>query len=658
MSLFAVSVPMNQSLNGSKWVQQADVCDRTEAPSYSFLEAALRCEQSLSTLGQQLMEMVADYLAATQAASTDDSVDDGVQSVETRIFQALVNHVSQGLGLIAVGFAQVEDLTHVENSTHAAARSEYRLRCVAAQASSKTAWKLTSGKCLQLKQGYVIPAAELDSLCQHYPLGFWLLAADSAAQHDSTPMGWLITHPHLDALQYPDDRQPWISLFTQFIQRSVQQTVRALQQVQITYQQSQHCRHLQGQIQELNRVNQLKSEFLANTSHEIRTPLSSMLGFTHLLRQQGFNSTSTRHHEYLSIILSSGQHLLALINDILDLSKIEANQLDLEWEQVNVSDVCKMAILLVREKASDKRLGLQLEIAPEVTTIVADSLRLKQMLFNLLSNAVKFTLQGTVGLRVAPVEDEIHFTIWDTGTGIPKVQQERLFRPYSQIANQATRRGEGTGLGLALTQKLAELHGGRIVVRSELNQGSEFTIVLPCRAKLPQASDDNTEVMPASPLPDPISASLYLHPNSLNQPSLDLPAVELDDSAGSVARSNGLLLVEDNSLNAKLMLTYLSKLGYEVTWARDGKEFWPALERSQPAVILMDINLPDTDGLTLIHQTQADDRYRDIPIIVQTAMAMAGDRDTCLAAGATNYIAKPIDLEALASLISRYVTVC
>jgi len=439
-----------------------------------------------------------------------------------------------------------------------------------------------------------------------------------------------------------------------YLQTCLQASAAALDQITILRQHQRQIQTLQVQNQELTQSNQRKSQFLANTSHEIRTPLSSILGFTHLLQQQGFTPNNLRHQEYLKIILTSGQHLLALINDILDLSKIEANQLTLHWESVRITDVCQTAITLVREKASDQGLSLNLDIHTETETLVADGLRLKQMLFNLLSNAVKFTRSGAVGLQVTETAETMAFTVWDTGTGMSPEQQKLLFRPYFQITNDAVARGEGTGLGLVLTQKLAELHSGSVAVESQLHQGSRFTIVLPKRLlPVPEGSGAGGEDvrLPAKEKVTPAEPTGA----GLGTVSLACDGGDGLGDGGLGVRPNGLLLVEDNHHNAKLVLTYLSRLGYEVTWAKNGKELWQALERSLPAIILMDINLPDTDGLTLIRQLKHHDEYRQIPVIAQTAMAMKGDRDICLEAGAADYISKPIALDRLEWMISQYL---
>ncbi len=389
------------------------------------------------------------------------------------------------------------------------------------------------------------------------------------------------------------------------------------------------CQTFQRDNQELQQISQLKSEFLANTSHEIRTPLSSILGFTHLLREQGFNPGAVRHQEYLRIILTSGQHLLSLINDILDLSKIEANQLDLNWEIVEIAPLCQTIVMLVQEKANDRGLQLKLEIVQPAQDLYCDPLRLKQMLFNLLSNALKFTKVGTVGLRVEQDDRSTHFTVWDTGVGIPEDQLNLLFRPYQQLPHTATPQAEGTGLGLALTQKLAELHHGTVRVNSELDRGSRFTVSLP------------------------ILSSFMLPTDVQNPAIIPVPLQQLPLDQRRL--SSQILLVEDNADNAQLLIAYLCKLGYEVTWAKNHTDLWQSLRADRcPALILMDINLPGVDGLTIIRELRQQPAYGALPIIAQTAMAMSGDRAVCLEAGATEYLTKPLDLNRLAQVLNCY----
>lgn len=492
---------------------------------------------------------------------------------------------------------------------------------------------------------------DLQQLQIHLPGTIWPISIDA-----EPPDAWLLACPTTLVNGKPGDLDAPDR--SGLIQQVVRDYAIAAQQVRQICRYRERLHHLEQENRELRQTNQIKSEFLANTSHEIRTPLSSILGFTHLLKAQGYNPINMRHQEYLNIILSSGQHLLALINDILDLSKIEANQLSLNWETLDVADICQMALKLVKEKASDKGLKLELELAPDIACLTADSLRLKQMLFNLLSNALKFTRRGAVGLRVSIAAGWMRFAVWDTGIGIPEEQQRLLFVPYSQL--DGSLQAEGTGLGLALTQKLAELHGGWVEVQSTLGHGSCFTIVLP---ELTPALDPETHTA-LRPAPG-LAAGQHLVANFAPSDSFDSQSAARGSAARGIAQpdlpvenlalSNRILLVEDHPNNAKLLLTYLSKLGYEISWAKHADNMWSELARAKPTLILMDINLPDVDGLTLTRQLRKDPRYAEIPIIAQTAMAMKGDRDLCIEAGASDYISKPIDLDALAHLVRQYV---
>ncbi len=426
-----------------------------------------------------------------------------------------------------------------------------------------------------------------------------------------------------------------MQITSQLLTRAAQQCVTTITQFRKIQSLQQHCQQLETINQELERTNQLKNQFLANTSHEIRTPLSSITGFTHLLLAQGYDPSKERHQEYLSIIQSSSKHLLALINDILDLSKIEANQLEIQWEKVDLQTLCHNVLILVKEKAANKGLKLSLELDPNVNTLLADSLRLKQMLLNLLFNALKFTTNGTVGLQVKSNNSWIYFTVWDTGTGISKKHQAELFQPYFQIPNSVVSQNEGTGLGLVVTRKLAELHGGSVEVESELGGGSRFTIVLPLR----QEEGESGELGEVEGVGEDAKGEDRSRPSQL---------VSINN------HSTNILLVEDDSHNAQLMQVYLERLGYQVNLANNSQQIWKILDQHKPAVILLDIKLPNENGLAIVRQLREHEQYRSIPIIVQTAMAMKGDREICLAAGVNEYISKPIDLPLLGNLVAKY----
>jgi signal transduction histidine kinase len=547
-------------------------------------------------------------------------------AAKAEIFQTLVNDLNSALNASGAAFPQSAVGLALFQPQEAVGKICYVSPCSSGR-SQRSLLEVTDkkGKKLRLRSQDPIALEDLQHLEKQQPPSAWQLANDSG-----DVVGWLI----ISTAALSSDSDLLVGSETKFraqlLTRAATQFTLALAQLRQIQSLQQKSQQLSSSNRELERTNQLKNQFLANTSHEIRTPLTSIIGFTHLLLAQGYDSTRESHQEYLNIIQSSGKHLLALINDILDLSKIEANQLEVQWEIVNVPVLCRNVLALVKEKAANKGLKLLLNLDPNVTTLVADPLRLKQMLLNLLFNALKFTNTGTVGLKVVSKGVFVHFTVWDTGTGISNEDQTKLFQPYFQIINNAASREEGTGLGLVVTQKLAEVHGGCVQVESEVERGSSFTIILPLTPMGEPWEDvwENQGVIPF--LPD--SPLLSITPKT----------------------SQEILLVEDDLQNAELMQIYLSKLGYQVTWVNNAAKMWESLKQLDPAVILMDVNLPDGNGLNLVRQLRSNQQYQMMPIIAQTAMAMKGDREICLAAGVNDYISKPIDLPLLASLVEKY----
>jgi signal transduction histidine kinase len=535
------------------------------------------------------------------------------RATEAEIFQILVNDLNHALigSKVAIALFQPQEITgkvcYVSPSPSRRSQLPYL------EATSK------KGRKLRLRLDEPIELEDLQHLENQETPSAWQLSDDYGGM-----IAWLIIAKipiRSDCDSFPAVEAQFRS---QLISRAVKYCNVVLAQLRQVQSWQQKTQYLGSSNRELERTNQLKNQFLANTSHEIRTPLSSIIGFTHLLQAQGYEPTKERHQEYLNIIQSSGKHLLALINDILDLSKIEANQLEVQWEIVDVAALCRNVLALVKEKAANKGLKLLLDLDPDVTTLIADPLRLKQMLLNLLFNALKFTTIGSVGLKVVAQGSFVHFTVWDTGTGISKADQSQLFQPYFQIANSTVSRNEGTGLGLAVTRKLAEVHGGCVEVESEIDCGSRFTIVLPLNpvGELAGIEGEVADTLP--PLPHAPSSWIEI------------------------------LLVENDLNNAKLIQIYLEKLGYQITWVKNAAEMWEALENINPTVVLMDVNLPDDNGLNLVRQLRENQQYHMTPVIAQTAMAMKGDREICLAAGVNDYISKPIDLPLLANLVAKY----
>ncbi|NTU85150.1 MAG: response regulator, partial [Chloroflexales bacterium] len=386
---------------------------------------------------------------------------------------------------------------------------------------------------------------------------------------------------------------------------------------------------------ELARAARLKDEFLANMSHELRTPLGAILGFAEVLSEQIHGPLSPKQLDTVRSITTSGQHLLAMITDILDLSKVEVGTLTIERTGIEIALVGQAAVQMVVQSAYKKQLKLTTAYDPQVEVIVADERRLKQILVNLLSNAVKFTpAGGTVGLEVRgdPEAQTVTFTVSDTGIGISAEDQAQLFQPFVQLDSALNRQYEGTGLGLALVLRLAELHGGSVALESQPGQGSRFQITLPWVVPRTDGGEPLLAAAPAS------------HLTALDQPPAQTPGA---------AAPPRILLAEDSEENIRVLRDYLSAHGYEVTVARNGIEAVAEVEAQRPDAILMDIQMPVMDGLEATHRLREAGLER-VPIIALTALAMAGDRERCLAAGADDYLPKPVQLRTLLETIERH----
>jgi PAS domain S-box-containing protein len=375
----------------------------------------------------------------------------------------------------------------------------------------------------------------------------------------------------------------------------------------------------------LTHAAQLKDEFLASMSHELRTPLTAVLGITEALQEEIYGPTTERQRASLQRIVESGNHLLALINDILDVAKIGAGTITLEYDSVLIESLCQASLRMIREAALKKKLTVKSTIDPAVTFLSADTRRLKQILANLLSNAVKFTSPGgTIGLEVVGdvSRQSVDLTVWDSGIGIAQEDLGRLFQPFVQLDSRLARQYNGTGLGLTLVYQMAELHGGSVCVVSEPGVGSRFTVSLPW--KVPQHEALHTVQMPPTTIE---KLSTLLRPT--------------------------ILLAEDNETSLATLTEYLEAKGYRMLAARTGMEAITQTYTAHPELILMDIQMPGMDGLEAIQRIRAKEDLPYIPIIALTALAMPGDRERCLAVGADEYLSKPVSLKELATTINE-----
>ncbi len=398
-------------------------------------------------------------------------------------------------------------------------------------------------------------------------------------------------------------------------------------------------RHLELINQELLHATRRKNEFLATMSHELRTPLNAILGMSEALEDEVFGDLNERQVKSLRTVRRSGRHLLSLINDILDVSKIEAGKLELEVVTTAVHDLCSSSLIFVKQQAFDKQIKLDVQLPPAVGNIAVDERRMRQVLINLLSNAVKFTpAGGRIILSVTrqekgDSEDDsswIEFKVTDNGIGISDVDRDKLFQPFVQLDSSLNRQYAGTGLGLTLVKQIVELHGGNVQLQSEVQQGSCFTVHLPHTCLL---SDQDTCSFS-------IFDSLTSHPQISNQ---------------KATASSLILLAEDQEANVSTFSSYLTAKGYQIIVAENGQKAIDLTQSERPDLILMDIQMPHVDGIQAITTIRQNPELVGIPIIALTALAMAGDRERCLAAGANDYLTKPVKLKQLNQRIREWL---
>jgi len=388
---------------------------------------------------------------------------------------------------------------------------------------------------------------------------------------------------------------------------------------------------LQYANEALLRASAMKDEFLAGMSHELRTPLNAVLGLCEGLQEGAYGPVDAKQLRALGRIEESGRHLLSLINDVLDLSKLEAQKMELDVSTVSVRGICEASVRMVKEAAHTKQISLTVRVAEACYAVPADERKLKQILVNLLSNAVKFTPPGgSIGVDVELVgtEGDVCFTVWDTGAGIADDQVSRLFQPFVQLDGKLARQHGGTGLGLALVRRLVELHGGGITLDSTPGRGSRFSVVL-------HGATSRGEI---EGLPPPSTSRL---PRRL--------------TVAPKSNSVRVLIADDDDNNVMMLGDFLRARGHDVFVARDGREAVLLARELRPDVILMDVQMPVLDGLGATRElrTDPDEQVRAVPIVIVTALAMLGDRERCLAAGADDYVTKPVPLKQLAALIQR-----
>ena len=380
-------------------------------------------------------------------------------------------------------------------------------------------------------------------------------------------------------------------------------------------------RQLERQSAALEVASRHKSEFLASMSHELRTPLNAIIGFSEVLLERMFGELNERQDDYLRDIWSSGKHLLELLNDILDLSKIEAGQMVLNRSEFAVRESLEYCLSMVRERALKQGILLSLEVDPQVGLLDADRLRFRQVVLNLLSNAVKFTPDGgRVRVRASIRDQDLVVEVTDTGPGVAVEDRQRIFDSFQQGLRHPEQT-EGTGLGLTLSKRILELHEGRIWVESEIGEGSTFGFALPAGSGEPAL--------------------------------MSVPQVGLDSGFPTeLAPGPGptVVVVEDDRRSFDLLRVYLEAAGARVVSARDGEEGLDTVRRLSPAGVILDILLPGIDGWEVLAQLKADPETAAIPVVV---VSMLDERGRGFALGAAEYLVKPVGKDPLLAALHR-----
>ncbi len=425
--------------------------------------------------------------------------------------------------------------------------------------------------------------------------------------------------------------------------------------------QQQHlARELTAKNADLVQLNRLKDEFLACISHELKTPLTAVLGLSSLLKDQTLGELNPRQVHYAQLIYQSSRHLMGVVNDILDLTRIETGQLELLYGTVDIAIVCSRAFDQARQLriAESKQPAIEtealletpinLQIEPQLKTLIADEMRLRQMLVHLLSNALKFTiLQHPVGLKVSRWGGWIAFTVWDTGIGIPADKQHLIFQKFQQLENPLTRQFEGAGLGLVLTRRLARLHGGDVTFISKEGTGSQFTILLP------PTPPDKTQLTRSTPLQDEtdIAEPELRYPNG-RVPVYAAPTMPLDRGSPAVAGMTDrlVLIVDAVAQYVEALTNKLTSLGYRVVIARSGTEALEKARRLQPCVIFLNPLLPLLSGWDVLTLLKSGTETQHLPVVV---MATVIDQERAHQHQADGFLQLPVQSTKLQTLLQQ-----
>lgn len=402
---------------------------------------------------------------------------------------------------------------------------------------------------------------------------------------------------------------------------------------------------------EAEAANNSKSEFLANMSHELRTPLNSIIGFSDILLERVFGELNEKQFKYVNNISTSGKHLLVLINDILDLSKVEAGRMELHYSEFSINSVFEEVKAVLSPLAQVKALEVTFNVESDLTTLEADRGRLIQILYNLVSNAIKFTPNGgKVSTYCKKSGNRVLFSVIDTGIGISAKDQLKLFQPFTQLNESATKQYCGTGLGLALVKKLVNLHQGDIWVESDIGKGSNFTFAVPLRKPLEfrKAIEMGLEdVMIEFEMNKAAALSVKESADYL-QEQIELPEVYLPEERDT--KKELVLVVDDDKSSSELLSVILKDAGYSVAILYSGKSVLKVVKNLKPDIITLDVFLPDTNGWLVLKQLKNDPHTASIPVLI---ISMTNNNELGIALGATYSFTKPVKRVELVSSLKE-----